>query len=53
MEKIKSVDSHGKGFCLFPKNIPMFGDDTLVGYYNKVLDFDEYNPQKNTKIAFV
>ena len=27
----------------------MFGDDTLVGYYNKVLEFDEYNPQKIRK----
>jgi hypothetical protein len=40
MEKWKIVDSHGKGFCLFPKNIPMFGDETLIGYYNIVLDFD-------------
>jgi hypothetical protein len=27
----------------------MFGDETLVGYYNIVLDFDEHNPQKVRK----
>jgi hypothetical protein len=44
MEKWKIVDLHGKGLSLFPKNIPMFGDETLICYYNIVLDFDEYNP---------